>query len=411
MLGPKSFLMSFLTGLLIFQSEKLALAQVKLPEGFVEATVASGMSLPVGMSFLPDGRILVVEKGGQIRLVIGDFLKPEPLLIMTEIDSLGQRGLLGIAVDPNFPLHPYIYVHFSNKTPHNIHIARFTLSGDLSDGNSPNLSIDPLNKLLLIDDIPDETAFHSGGTLRFGLDGTLYISIGEDSDTCAAQDLTQLKGKILRIKVDHLGEVTSVTKEELIPPDNPFLIMDHINAKLVWAYGLRNPFRFSVDPETDKTLWIGDVGAANWEEMDLSTGGENFGWPFYEAFLSRSDSCPDLRPPDEELTFPIDAYKHVKDKYSVIGGPVYHGVAYPHDDSFPPRYEGNVFFADFFHELLWNLRYDRKKGKWERDKKNGRFFGKGLVTPADMAVGPDGALYYVSLETGTIEKIRYVGDR
>src|SRR5262249_41092159 len=141
--------------------------------------------------------------------------------------------------------------------------ARYTVAGDLSNPNSTNLTISSASKVLLINQIPDNAANHNGGTLRFGVDKTLYLSIGDDADSCAAQDLTQLKGKILRIKVD--ASIMPLDLATMVPSNSPFAGSQNVNTRLIWAYGLRNPFRFSVDPLTG-ILFIGDVGNAQREE-------------------------------------------------------------------------------------------------------------------------------------------------
>src|SRR5262249_51000412 len=175
---------------------------IALPPNFQETTVVpsaqNGLLWPVGLAFLPDRRILIIQQGGQIRLVVNGALVANALLTMPEVEFLGERGLLGIAVDPDFPVRPYIYVFYSDKDTAFSHLARYTVAGDLSNGTSTNLTISPASKVLLINQIPDNASNHNGGTLRFGVDKTLYVSIGDDADSCAAQDLTQLKGKILR---------------------------------------------------------------------------------------------------------------------------------------------------------------------------------------------------------------------
>ncbi|MBI5182654.1 MAG: PQQ-dependent sugar dehydrogenase [Nitrospirae bacterium] len=364
-----------------------------LPSGFTESNVVTGLSTPLGMAFLPDGRILVVEQAGAIKLVSNG--SASTLLTVTGITSGGERGLLGIAVDPDYPSRPYIYVYYTANTNY-AQVARYTLSD-----NSGVLSIDANSKLILINDIPDDASNHNGGTLRFGLDKTLYISVGDDADACDAQNKTLLKGNILRIKVD--DTINPSDRSTLAPSNNPFVSSANNNEKLVWAYGLRNPFRFNVHPDTG-ALFIGDVGANTREEVDISTGGENFGWPYWEGNTTGSNtSCG-----GQTSTAPIYDYTRSGTSASVIAGIVYKGINYPNDASLPSEYDGTFFFNDYYTGNLRVLR--QSSGVWGLvagvDSTN---FGTGFNYVSDWAVGPDGAIYYVySGSGGRIGRIAYV---
>lgn len=357
-----------------------------LPSGFTESYVVTGLSTPLGMAFLPDGRILVVEQAGAIKLVSNG--SASTLLTVTGITSGGERGLLGIAIDPDYPTRPYIYVYYT-ASGSVAQVARYTFSNNTIDANS---------KLILINDIPDSASNHNGGTLRFGLDKTLYISVGDDASACNAQDRTLLKGNILRIKVD--DTINASDRATLAPSDNPFVSSTNNNEKLVWAYGLRNPFRFNVHPDTG-ALFIGDVGSGTREEVDVSTGGENFGWPYYEGTgTTGTTSCG-----GQSSTMPIYDYTRVNTSASVIGGVVYKGVNYPNDASLPSEYDGTFFFNDYY---TGNLRVLRQNGSnWDIvsgvDSTN---FGTGFSYVSDWAVGPDGAIYYV-YSGGRIVRIAY----
>ncbi|HXJ80050.1 MAG TPA: PQQ-dependent sugar dehydrogenase [Candidatus Methylomirabilis sp.] len=402
---------------------------IVLPTNFQEVVVVAGstqgLSWPVGMAFLPDGRLVVIQQSGQVRLVVNGALVSTVLLNMPEVVFSGERGLLGIAVDPNFPTRPYIYLFYSadgtmvpcpNMATNCSHLARYTVGGDVSVPTSTNLTIDPASKVLLINQIPDNAPNHNGGTLRFGLDKTLYVSMGDDADNCAAQDLTQLKGKILRIKVD--DTITPLDLTTMVAPGNPFGGSTDTNTRLVWAYGLRNPFRFSVDPISG-TLAIGDVGENSEEEADRASleGGDNFGWPYIEGTLPFRD-CNGAAPDPTGFVPPIIEYPHVSGggAYAVIGGPVYAAPPGAGSAAFPPNYQGVFFVSDYYHRFLYALRFNCGTGQW--DKIPGAttdFWATDLAEGvSDITVGPDGGLYYISQApssggAGSVRKIVYTG--
>lgn len=381
-----------------------------LPAGFSEITVVSGLSAPLAVAFLPDGRMLVTETSGYVQLVVNGTVNAGPLLDITgDVRDNREEGLLGIAVDPDFPTRPYIYLYYTNDSPGAQYAVRVTLSGDLSNGASTNLSIDINSRVYLLNDIPHNARNHNGGTLRFGPDGMLYISVGDDASACDAQDTTILKGKILRIKVDDTividGGTGIANKASLVPANNPFAGSANANERLVWAYGLRNPYRFSIDSVTGY-LAIGDVGLNDREEISIATtGGMNFGWPYWEADQTYVTSCG-----GGSGTMPIYAYDNPPggSRASVIGGPMYRGVDYPFDQSFPPEYEGVIFFSDHFLEFLKALK-DNGGGNWSQLSPLGlpdNDFGTGLNEPVDIIIGPGGAIYYVS-HGGSVIKITY----
>ena len=210
-------------------------------------------------------------------------------------------------------------------------------------------------RLVLLADIPDNAPNHNGGTLRFAPDGMLYASLGEDADPCGAQDLTQLKGCILRLKVNALSDTfgITVTKASITPPDNPWVAMTNANAKLQYAKGLRNPFTFSVNPANGR-LYIADVGQSVYEEIDESVGGDNFGWPQYEgpsAYGGYPGTCPATNPRAPIAWFDRTALPNA----AIVGAPIYHtvaGGAY----NFPAAYDGDCFFGEYYSGWLRHLR-------------------------------------------------------
>ncbi len=378
-----------------------AAAAATVPTYYSDTLVAGGLSAPRSLDFLPDGRIIVVENNGRFLLVNGT--SNVSLGTLTGISTSGEQGLLGVAIDPDFPVRPYLYVHYT--TANYVQIARFNFTN--ASGPGP-LGLNLSSKLVLLGDMPNQATNHNGGTVRFGPDKMLYISIGDDAQGgCEAQDLTYMAGKILRIKVD--DTVDPADRATLAPSDNPFFGNASVNATLVWAYGLRNPFRFDIDPVTG-TLFIGDVGQSAFEEVDrVPTGGLNLGWPYYEANATyRTSRCPQdpAIPAAANLTFPIYAFPNIGS--AIILGTVYRGVDYPNDSSFPPEFDQNLFYIDFYKDPLHVLRSPNNLTNWSLVAGvDAVSFADGLSYSADFQEGPDGALYWVSDATSELRRISY----
>ena len=346
----------------------------------------------IGFDLLPDGRILIISQfSGQVKLVVNGNLKSTPLLTLSNLANRLEKGLLGIAVDPDFPTQPFIYLfHSYAGEPDSNRVSRFTVEGDLSDPNSDSLTIDPSSQFTLIDDMPAENDYHNGGTIRFGTDKKLYISHGDDGNRNLAQDLTTLNGKVLRLNSDGT-----------IPLDNPVFPNEPQGKRdEIFAFGLRNPFRFSIDPQTNQ-IFLADVGQDSSEEINLfsNMGGENLGWPRYEGTLD-FDVNAILSPPAP--VFPIWEYL-LSGQNSVIGLVAYRQQNFPNDFSFPSEYDGNFFYADFYHDEIYNLRPDGSGG-WINIS-----FATGFSNLVDGTLGSDGSLFI--LEYGrSIKKIVYLGD-
>jgi len=384
-----------------------------VPTDFQDQLVAGGLSLPVGFAFLPGGRVIVVEqKTAKIRLIIsGAISSTDPVGTVPNVNFDGsERGLLGIAIDPNFPARPYIYTH-ANRTgsPTRVAIARFTLTGDLSGTGSGALTFDPASRYDLVNDIPDAAFNHNGGTLRFGPDGMLYVSLGEDAVPCAAQDTSSLRGVILRLDVSRLpAGPGSATRALITPADNPFATAATPNKRLIWAYGLRNPFRFHIDP-LDGSLFIADVGQGNWEEVDRAPqGGMNFGWPIYEGRASYLG--PGGCPTPGTLTGPLFVYDHGAG-LAVMSAGVYRRP-FGTFNGFPMDYEGNYFFADYYSGSVWRLK--NSGSTWDlaspvAGQPAPDHWAEGFDGVSDYLVGPDGALWYCHQGNGQIRRVAYSG--
>lgn len=302
------------------------------PSGFQDTTIMTA-TMPTAMAYEPGSKnLFILEKGGsgtarvRRRAFAGGTVTTA--LTLTNVDTDGERGLLGIAFDPDYLQSAstrIVYLYVTKLVTGGSHnqVWRYKESGGTltADGTTPILDGPTLTS----------ATNHNAGTLRFGNDKTLYISMG-DNDTDAdplpkARDLTDLRGKILRIN-----------RDGTIPPDNPYAF-DPGKRHEIWAWGLRNPFRFTIDSATG-IPWIADVGENTWEEIDKGISGADYGWPCYEGDATFvSCSAPNA-------VFPVLEYGHdgVPSDFHgncVIGGPVYRG------GSFPASYEGRLFFADY----------------------------------------------------------------
>ena len=392
-----------------------AAAQFALPTDFADDLVLGGFAQSVGMAFLPDGRLLVIERvTGKVRLIVNGALSPaDPVVTVPDVDaSYGEEGLLGVAVDPGWPGRPYVYVQYTVASTQVIRIARFTAAGDLGFTGNGAITIDPATRYDVIGDAPHAAQFHNGGTLRFGPDGMLYSSLG-DYSLCGAQTLGDLLGEILRLDVSGLppGPGGPAPRALITPPDNPYVGHADPEARLIWQWGLRNPFRFGIDPQTGAMV-IGDVGGSEREEVSYAAApGLNFQWPIYEGEVPGPLTCSGV---DSTLfRGPIYTYDH-NEGAAVIGGVIYRrpGAA---PNQFPPEYDGDIFFADFYG--TWLRRLKRTGSTWSLAPAPGQpsptDWGSGSDFVSDWLVGPDGSLWYCrmlsSAGPGEIRRIRYTG--
>lgn len=359
-----------------------------LPEGFTLRVIQEDLERgAVGFAFLPDGRMLVIHhQSGRVELIVNGDLKPDPLLIVDSLVTSSEQGLLGIAIDPDYPDSNFVYLFHTQSDSVN-QVSRFTMEGELSSPGSDALVIDPLSKKKIFS-APDSTRFHNGGTLRFGQDKTLYVSLGDDAYANDVQRLSNLKGKIIRIN-----------RDGSIPVDNPVFPDEPADMKReTFAMGLRNPFRFSIDALTDE-LFIGDVGTDLYEELNLAVGGENFGYPHYEGPAFFRDFVP-LIPPAP--TIAAYAYPQSSRGRSVIALATYRSRFESGALDFPPGYEGAYFFADFFDDTLQYLLRDEEGFALHT-------FGTGFLQLVDAAIAEDGSLYLLSYN-GKLMSIGFDGN-
>jgi glucose/arabinose dehydrogenase len=397
-----------------------------VPDSFTVETLAPGLSAPTGFDFLPDGRVLFVEQfAANVRVfkeATGVQASPVLSVAGVAIDG-GERGLLGVAVDPEFPQRPYLYLHYTVASPHHIRIARYTLSGDLTGTGIGTLVADPASRYDLIDDIPDVNGNHNGGTVRFGSEGLLYASIGEDGVPCAAQDSISLRGVILRLVTRDLPPGPgSAFRAQITPADNPFYAYADSNLRLVAALGLRNPFRFQIDAPTGQ-LVIGDVGENVREEVDLlspailyalarpfavsvagASLGADFGWPYMEGTLPgpNPNACG---PIPSGLTAPVFDYDRTLQNGAAI---ISAGASRPFQGksrSWPVEYSGDLFASDYYSGDLRRLRY--ANGAWGiapavPGQPAAGLWGTGFGAVSDWRLGPDGALWYCRQSVGGV---------
>jgi glucose/arabinose dehydrogenase len=324
-----------------------------VPSGFSDEVVVSSLASPTAMAFAPDGRIFVTQQGGQLRVVKNGTLLSTPFLTVSTTSS-GERGLLGIAFDPNFATNRFVYVYYTVPSPAHNRVSRFTANGDVAVAGSETV-------VLELDNLSSATN-HNGGAMHFGPDGKLYIAVGENANRSNAQVLTNRLGKVLRINAD--GS---------IPSDNPFFSTASGANRSIWALGLRNPFTFAFQPGTGR-MFINDVGEVTWEEINDGISGANYGWPTTEGTTT-----------DPRFRSPLFVYGH--GSTSTTGCAITGGAFYnPSTVQFPSSYVGKYFFADYCGN--WIRVFDPSTG-------TAQSFASALSSPVDLKVGPDGLLYYL----------------
>jgi glucose/arabinose dehydrogenase len=356
-----------MTTMLLLVSNSFQLKAATLPTGFTETLVAGGLTNPTAMAFAPDGRLFVCQQGGQLRVIKNNALLPTPFVSLT-VNSSGERGLLGIAFDPNFTTNQFVYLYYTATTPaiHN-RVSRFTANGDVAVAGSEVVLLD-LNNL-------SSATNHNGGAMHFGADGKLYIAVGENANSANAQTLNNLLGKMLRI---------NTIPGDIIPTDNPFFNTATGNNRAIWALGLRNPFTFAFQRTTNR-MFINDVGQNTWEEINDGIAGSNYGWANCEGFCS---------PPNASFRDPLFQYANDAATCAITGGTFYN----PPKVQFPSSYLGKYFYSDFC-------------GGWIRlfDPSNNSStgFATGISSPVDLQVGSDGSLYYLARGSGQIFKIQF----
>jgi glucose/arabinose dehydrogenase len=344
-----------------------------VPSGFIDDLLISGIPSPTAMAFAPDGRLFVAQQNGQLRVITNanpPALLTAPFLSLT-VSSSGERGLLGVAFDPNFATNRFVYVYYTATTPaiHN-RVSRFTASA-----SNPNV-VEAGSELVLMDlENLSSATNHNGGAIHFGPDGKLYVAVGENANRNNAQVLTNRLGKVLRINAD--GS---------IPSDNPFFTQASGANRSIWALGLRNPFNFAFQPGTGR-LFVNDVGESTWEEINDGIAGSNYGWPQTEGSTTQAG-----------IRSPLFAYRHGS---GTTTGCAITGAAFynPATAQFPSSYVGRYFYGDYCSG--WVRTFNPADG-------TSAAFATGLSSLVDLKVHADGSLYYLQRgSSGQLHRVRF----
>jgi len=373
-------------------------AALEVPLGFRVETLTSNLELPTTFAFAPDGRIFIAEKTGRVKIWKDGVLYARPLIdLRDEVNSFVDRGLIGMALDPDFARNGWLYLMYAwdapgeakdADEPRRSRLVRYTVEGDVANPNSA---------YVLLDDHWNYTQNHSVGTLKFDNRGWLWVSLGEgalsampDKLALTALDINTLQGKVLRIDPRTGAGV----------PGNPFYDprFPRRARSRVWSYGYRNPFRFALHPQT-QLPYVGDVGWNTYEMLMIATKGSNFGWPCVEGSMNRPEfkDAPECRNVNVQTTTPKElSYPHAGNNASVTAGDFNTG------NNFPADMRGNFFWGDYSTQAINRTVLD-EKGRFKQTIP----FGRGMGEPVDIQFGPDGALWYLSIYSGGLRRIVY----
>jgi glucose/arabinose dehydrogenase len=329
-----------------------------------DETWVTGLSAATALAQAPDGRLLVTQQGGALRVVKNGSLLTAPFLSLT-VDSNGERGLLGVALHPTFSTNRWVYVYYTTAIggTHN-RISRFTASvsnADVAEAGSEQVLVD-LPAL-------SNATNHNGGAMHFGVDGKLYVGVGDNANSASAPDLANPLGKLLRFNDD--GS---------IPSDNPHASTQTGLARAIWARGLRNPFTFAVQPGSGR-IHINDVGQNTWEEINVGAPGADYGWPASEGPENLAAG----------RTGPLFTYKHSAAAPAgsgpggfFVGFAIAGGAFYPANGSLPPPWRGAYFFADHVNSFIGAVDLANLGAAYA--------FGRVSGNPVDLLAAADGAL-------------------
>jgi glucose/arabinose dehydrogenase len=378
-----------------------------LPDGFADRKVAD-VPDPTAFDFTPDGRMLVTSQPGQL-YVVNDGRRSKALDLSSKTCSNSERGLLGMAVDPDFRNtgHKYVYLYYTYKKfgvcpqgrPSNQQnpvnrVSRFTMS----DNN-----LEPSSEKVLVNNIPSPNGNHNGGDLKFGKDKLLYISVGDGGCDYAQPTKCQAENDASRDRNVLLGKVLRIGRDGGIPASNPYTGQNSArcnltgrtasgdNCKETFARGFRNPFRIAFNPDTAGTRFrINDVGAGSWEEIDRGRAGADYGWNLCEGRHDNPEHAGTVNCSGQTYTGPIHEYSHDSGCRSITGG------AFVPDGFWPSSYDSSYLFGDYICNRIFKLT-PRAGGGFKRELFAGGLVGGG---PIAMDFGPRGttdrALYYTT---------------
>jgi glucose/arabinose dehydrogenase len=384
----------------------------------IEDVLVTNVGGPTAIAFTPDGRLLITTQGGQLRVFQnGNLLATPALDISSRVCANSERGLLGVAVDPDFANNNFIYLYYTFK--------KFTdcLTGDPTNALNPvnrvvryilgsdNLAI-PDSETMLIDNIHSPNGNHNGGDLQFGKDGFLYISVGDGGADYAGDSGGAGQNDAARDRHVLLGKILRITRDGGIPPSNPFTDANTsarcnvtgsttpgIWCQETFASGLRNPFRLAFDPNAARTrFFINDVGQGAWEEIDDGLPGADYGWNGREGPCVNG-STTNCGPQPAGFTNPVFAYQHTSDcAASGVRGNSITGGAFVPNGVWPAQFQGVYLFGEFVCGKIFQL------------TPNGSVFtasefatGLGQGSAVTMIFGPfqnTQALYYTSFAGG-----------
>ncbi|MCZ6774903.1 MAG: PQQ-dependent sugar dehydrogenase, partial [Ignavibacteria bacterium] len=341
---------------------------------------------PLFLTHSNDGtnRIFVAQQNGLIKVFPNDSTVASSTTFLNIADKLnstfGEEGLLGFAFHPDYDANGYFYVNYTAPNPSRTVVGRYSVSQ-----TDPNKA-DSLNEFVIIE-IYQAFPNHNGGNVLFGTDGFLYIGTGDGGSGGdpgnRAQNLDSLQGKMLRIDID----TTTVTTNYGIPADNPLVGNPEGYREEIYAWGLRNPWRYSEDSLTG-VFYVADVGQNSWEEIDTLTKGANYGWRCYEGNSPfNTVGCG----PISDYTFPIKVYPNIGTDCSITGGQVYRGYR-------RPDLVGDYIYADYCSGKIWKLRYE-----------NGQVTADSLLIDAPFSISSfgvdqDGELYICNHSQGNIQR-------
>jgi glucose/arabinose dehydrogenase/plastocyanin len=434
------------------------------PSGFTETTVISGLTVPTAIEFSSDGRVFVAEKSGIIK-VFDSLTDPTPTTfadLRTNVYNFFDRGLLGLALAPNFPVDPYVYVLYTYDAPiggtaptwndtcpnppgatadgcvASARLSRLQAGGDVMTGPEQ----------VLINDWCQQFPSHSIGHLEFGPDGALYAGGGDaasfnfvdygqegipvnpcgdpggSNPTPPTAEGGALRAQDLRTTSDPTGLDGSIIRIDPATgnplPSNPGFGVGDLNSQRIVAYGLRNPFRFTFRPGTNE-LWIGDVGWNSSEEVERivapTSAVLNFGWPCYEGINARQsgydgtnlDICETLYAQPGVARNPYYAYPHGQplagNDTCNPGSSDVTGLAFYQGGGYPDEYDGAMFFADYARDCLWVM---FPGGNGLPSTSTVTMFDD-AQNPVELEIGPGGDLFYVNIEQGQIRRYSFAG--
>ena len=398
--------------LLALTALSLPAPAVTLPPGFGDALVATA-GAPTALAFTPDGRLLVATQGGALRVVSGGALLPTAALTLgTKVCSNGERGLLGVAVDPQFATNHWIYLYYTfNKNNNGCptqslagpveRISRFTL-----DVPAANV-VDPATELVLLDGVLNFAGNHNGGQLRVGPDGYLYAGIGDGGCDYAGDSGCQGSNDASRDRNVLNGKIVRIGRDGSVPATNPFLGAGTARCNAgpsapgticqeAYAWGFRNPFRFSFRPG-DGALFVDDVGEGSWEEVDVVQAGGDYGWPCREGAHTAltTNHCS---PTPMNMLDPYYEYPHgTIPGTSTTGCGTVTGGAWVPAGAWPATYDGAFLFADFNCGAIAHLATAGPPSASDFAT------GLGSFTVVDLLMGPSAtgtSLYYTTYAGG-----------